>query len=204
MASRISILQVSRLVLCCFPDFSSMIFSGSLGQTLWQRSPRPSMHQSFSSFRKTCFEMVGWRPTSTGCSVSICYCCFYLPYCLGLGDIVIPGIFTALLYRFDHYIGHKKSGEPRKSRFYFYAVVIGYMLGLFVTMGIMHLYKSAQPALLYLVPACIIIPLFLALIRGEFKELWNYSEDHLVDPKGKDKEKQKAEKKGGGGDKKNN
>lgn len=79
------------------------------------------------------------------------------------------------------------------------------MLGLLVTMGIMHYFKSAQPALLYLVPACIIIPLFLAACRGEFKELWNYSEEHLVDPKGKeakkDKPKDQNSKKG---DKKNN
>lgn len=110
---------------------------------------------------------------------------------LGLGDIVIPGIFVALLYRFDHYIGSKKPENQRKSRFYFYAVVFGYMVGLLVTMGIMHYFKSAQPALLYLVPACIIIPLLLALVRGEFKELWNYSEDHLVNPNETKKEKEK-------------
>jgi len=110
---------------------------------------------------------------------------------LGLGDIVIPGIFVALLYRFDHYIGSKKSEKERKSRFYFYAVVIGYMIGLLVTMGVMHYFKSAQPALLYLVPACIIIPLFLALIRGEFRELWNYSEEHLVKPKESEGKKEK-------------
>jgi minor histocompatibility antigen H13 len=113
---------------------------------------------------------------------------------LGLGDIVIPGIFVALLYRFDHYIGSKKPDGQKKSRFYFCAVVIGYMIGLLVTMGIMHYFKSAQPALLYLVPACIIIPLFLALIRGEFKELWNYSEEHLVKPNEPKKEKQQAAK----------
>ncbi|KAI6222479.1 Peptidase A22B domain containing protein, protein [Aphelenchoides fujianensis] len=118
---------------------------------------------------------------------------------LGLGDIVIPGIFIALLYRFDHYIGSKKpANQQTKSRFYFVTVVIGYMLGLLVTMAVMHWFKSAQPALLYLVPACIIIPLFLALVRGEFKELWNYSEEHLVDPHGeqeKAKEKAKEQKK---------
>ncbi|KAI6187225.1 hypothetical protein M3Y98_00219700 [Aphelenchoides besseyi] len=124
---------------------------------------------------------------------------------LGLGDIVIPGIFIALLYRFDNYIGSKKTGEQRKSRWYFHIVVFGYMVGLLVTMGVMHYFKSAQPALLYLVPACILIPLFLALIRGEFKELWNYSEEHLVDPKGeKEKAKNKENKKQKAADKKNN
>lgn len=80
------------------------------------------------------------------------------------------------------------------------------MVGLLVTMGIMHHFKSAQPALLYLVPACIIIPLFLALIRGEFTELWNYSEEHLVKPKeheNKKGNKSPQQQKSGKKDKKN-
>lgn len=113
---------------------------------------------------------------------------------LGLGDIVIPGIFVALLYRFDNYVGAKK-GSKSKSRFYFIAVVVGYMLGLFVTMAIMHYFKSAQPALLYLVPACIIIPLLLSLIRGEFSELWNYTEEHLTKPEDAEENGEKEEKK---------
>lgn len=41
--------------------------------------------------------------------------------------------------------------------------------------------QRAQPALLYLVPTCVIIPLFFALLRGEVSELWNYSEEDFVD-----------------------
>ena len=37
---------------------------------------------------------------------------------LGLGDIVIPGIFIALLLRYDHSLN-------RKSHFYFYATFLG-------------------------------------------------------------------------------
>lgn len=65
---------------------------------------------------------------------------------LGLGDIVIPGIFVALLYRFDNYVGQKKD-DKAKRRFYFVAVVIGYMLGLVVTMGVMHYFKVRFPPL---------------------------------------------------------
>jgi minor histocompatibility antigen H13 len=110
---------------------------------------------------------------------------------LGLGDIVIPGIFIALLYRFDHYVGTKK-GPNSKNRYYCAITVFAYALGLLVTMGVMHYFKAAQPALLYLVPTCVLIPLFAALLRGEFKALWNYSEDHLVDKD--EKEKPAAEK----------
>ena len=67
---------------------------------------------------------------------------------LGLGDIVIPGIFVALLLRYDQSL-------KRNSNFYFYVTFIAYILGLLTTIGVMHVYKHAQPALLYLVPACL-------------------------------------------------
>lgn len=83
---------------------------------------------------------------------------------LGLGDIVIPGIFIALLLRFDNSL-------RRKSRTYFYTAYIAYFLGLVLTIGIMHIFRHAQPALLYLVPACAGAPLLIALIKGDIKTL---------------------------------
>jgi len=90
---------------------------------------------------------------------------------LGLGDIVIPGIFIALLLRFDCC---KSNGT---SRAYFYASYVAYFLGLSFTVLIMHVFKSAQPALLYLVPACLGSALLTALVRGELGLLFKY-EDH--------------------------
>lgn len=89
---------------------------------------------------------------------------------LGLGDIVIPGIFIALLLRYDHSLG-------RQSHFYFYATFLAYIGGLATTIFVMHVYKHAQPALLYLVPACLGVPLFLGLVRGDIKTMFAY-EDH--------------------------
>ncbi|KAM7353937.1 minor histocompatibility antigen H13 [Cochliomyia hominivorax] len=89
---------------------------------------------------------------------------------LGLGDIVIPGIFIALLLRFDH-------STKRKSRIYFYSTLAAYFMGLMATIFVMHVFKHAQPALLYLVPACMGTPLLVALVRGELKTLFAY-EDH--------------------------
>jgi minor histocompatibility antigen H13 len=37
-------------------------------------------------------------------------------------------------------------------------------------------FSAAQPALLYLVPACIGAPLFLAVIKGDFSPLWAYED----------------------------
>lgn len=84
---------------------------------------------------------------------------------LGLGDIVIPGIFIALLLRFDNSL-------KRKSRTYFYTSYLAYFLGLLLTILIMHVFRHAQPALLYLVPACAGGPLLIALIKGDLKTLF--------------------------------
>merc|ERR1719402_1009660 len=89
---------------------------------------------------------------------------------LGLGDIVIPGIFIALLLRYDVSL-------KRGSHFYFYATFFAYLGGLLLTIFIMHVYKHAQPALLYLVPACLGFPTLLALLRGDIKTMFSY-EDH--------------------------
>lgn len=64
---------------------------------------------------------------------------FIIKY-LGLGDIVIPGIFIALLRRFDHRIGSIKK-SPKRNRHYFLITIAAYALGLFVTMAVMHFFK---------------------------------------------------------------
>ena len=89
---------------------------------------------------------------------------------LGLGDIVIPGIFIALLLRYDHSL-------KRGSNFYFWTCFLAYIAGLLATIGIMHFYKHAQPALLYLVPACLGAPILMALVRGDVQSMFKYA-DH--------------------------
>lgn len=86
---------------------------------------------------------------------------------LGLGDIVLPGIFISLLLRFDNSL-------KRKNNIYFYSTFFAYFVGLLITMLIMHLFNHAQPALVYLVPACLGTPLMIALIRGDIKALFSY------------------------------
>ncbi|VDP57288.1 unnamed protein product [Heligmosomoides polygyrus] len=90
---------------------------------------------------------------------------------LGLGDIVIPGIFIALLRRFDLRIGDKDSKKKQGGRYFFSITVVAYAVGLLITMLVMHHFKAAQPALLYLVPCCLFVPLFAALCTGEVKEV---------------------------------
>ncbi|ONK64996.1 uncharacterized protein A4U43_C07F32370 [Asparagus officinalis] len=87
---------------------------------------------------------------------------------LGLGDIVIPGIFVALALRFDVSRG--------KQNRYFNSAFFGYTLGLVVTIVVMNWFQAAQPALLYIVPGVIGCVGVHCLWNGEVKPLLEYSE----------------------------
>lgn len=143
---------------------------------------------------------------------------------LGLGDIVIPGFFLALLLRFDAHVAdlpcfptdvHAPFPKP-----YFHSALLGYVIGLATTLYVMigerlsvclssilfyfivqskasssscsKVFEAAQPALLYLVPACLGSSLLCAAVRGELKELFEYSEE----------EEEEEEDKAGDGDEK--
>lgn len=74
---------------------------------------------------------------------------------LGLGDIVIPGVFVSLCLKFDDYLASKKHPAKHKvngivksaktfPKPYFYTSLIFYIIGLAVTMTVMHTFKAAQ------------------------------------------------------------
>ena len=63
------------------------------------------------------------------------------------------------------------SHRPGKPRVYFYAGFLAYILGLLTTIGVMHFFKAAQPALLYLVPSCLGIPFLAAMVKGDLSAL---------------------------------
>mmetsp|Transcript_18040 Transcript_18040/g.30850 ORF Transcript_18040/g.30850 Transcript_18040/m.30850 type:complete len:378 (-) Transcript_18040:308-1441(-) len=87
---------------------------------------------------------------------------------LGLGDIVIPGIFVALLLRYDVHRNFTTS--------YFQTAFVGYVMGLVTTIVVMNVFNAAQPALLYIVPSVLGAVLLHAWVKGELLEVWNYSE----------------------------
>ncbi|KAL6871792.1 signal peptide peptidase domain-containing protein [Trichoderma novae-zelandiae] len=64
---------------------------------------------------------------------------------------------------------------------YFYASMVGYLVGMLVTLAMLLVFKHGQPALLYLVPGVLGSMLLTSLVRGEFKELWMYTEDGSLD-----------------------
>jgi len=101
------------------------------------------------------------------------------PSLLGLGDIVIPGIFIALLLRFDFHLAKQKNKNASITdfpKFYFYSVMVGYFVGLSTTFFVMFYFEAAQPALLYLVPTCLGSAVGAAVYKGQLKELTSFSE----------------------------
>ena len=82
---------------------------------------------------------------------------------LGLGDILIPGIFIIFMARFGK--------EVVNSKTYYRAAILAYSLSL-ITCGVMlWVYKAAQPALLYIVPALFIAVFIVGKMRGEWDML---------------------------------
>ena len=100
----------------------------------------------------------------------------------------LTGLFIALLCRFDSrwvpYRDHLcwscylplvyNSNHPSGKRVYFMLSFAAYIIGLATTITVMHVFNAAQPALLYLVPCCVGLPLLQALIRKEVIPLFKY------------------------------
>ena len=120
---------------------------------------------------------------------------------LGLGDVVIPGFFISLLLRFDAENANLPTFPPNAHaafpRPYFHSGLLGYLVGIVTTLVVMFKFNHAQPALLYLVPACLGASAICAIWRGEHSKLWDYDETPVVVDDNKQEEQES-----GGGDKK--
>ncbi|GBF97469.1 signal peptide peptidase-like [Raphidocelis subcapitata] len=87
---------------------------------------------------------------------------------LGLGDIVLPGLFVALCLRFD--------AERKFRSTYFQTVFWAYCGGVGTTIFVMNFFKAAQPALLYIVPCTLGAVAAHAALRGELKAVYEWQE----------------------------
>jgi len=103
---------------------------------------------------------------------------------LGLGDIVIPGIFVALCIRYDinrvlSKSKNKKSPEEISNirTPYFNWCLIFYGIGILLTFMVMVVSNSAQPALLYLVPCCCLSVILVGYFEGDLTNVYNYDEE---------------------------
>lgn len=90
---------------------------------------------------------------------------------LGLGDIVMPGLLLCFVLRFENH--KKRINESDSSRItYFHCCLIGYLIGLITATVVSEMSKSAQPALLYLVPFTVLPLITRAYVKGDLKHMW--------------------------------
>jgi len=134
---------------------------------------------------------------------------------LGLGDIVIPGIFIALCLRYDvlRTIDANKLKELVKNghseeivkimqkqaatapRPYFQGAIVGYLIAIVTTVVVMFIFDHGQPALLYLVPGVLFSVLINAWRFGELTKIFEHSEEELTAKLTEEKPEAKPEKK---------
>lgn len=107
------------------------------------------------------------------------------------GEVVVekPKYFSLAGRWSDHFWTHSLFGRPlfptseekpeppfTFSKTYFKASIMGYVAGMLTTLGVMHVWGHAQPALLYLVPGVLGSLWLTALAKGELGLMWNFSE----------------------------
>ncbi|KAK9238255.1 signal peptide peptidase-domain-containing protein [Lipomyces kononenkoae] len=120
---------------------------------------------------------------------------------LGLGDIIVPAIFLSLCLRFDLWNFHRKNpnlayASARKfPKPFFNMALLLYALALITTIAIMHLFKTAQPALLYLCPGIGGAVIVTAVVRNEWSIMWGYKEESEEEKQERLKEKKQKEEK---------
>ncbi|KAK9468299.1 signal peptide peptidase-domain-containing protein [Lipomyces arxii] len=118
---------------------------------------------------------------------------------LGLGDIIVPAIFLSLCLRFDLWNFHRKqpglhySSARKFPKPFFHAGMVLYAVSLVVTIVVMHTFRTAQPALLYLCPGIGGAVALTALIRREWSVFWAYKEDLELEPESNKSEEPKTE-----------
>lgn len=112
------------------------------------------------------------------------------PYSLlGLGDVAVPGLLTALMLKFDRSKFSSRAYEaledsstglityPKKT--YFTTCIASYICGLILTFVANGVSGAAQPALLYLVPCQLAGVLLISSLRSEVDLLVRYSEEMI-------------------------
>lgn len=112
---------------------------------------------------------------------------------IGLGDIVIPGVYVALMLRLDYLRVLRKLKDQGTGLMTdslgnfiipfnftnfstFILTFFGYFAGILSTLIVMNVFQHAQPALLYLVPGVLIGSSLAAIIRGDFMGFFKFDE----------------------------
>ncbi|KAL9178974.1 hypothetical protein ACHAXT_011947 [Thalassiosira profunda] len=86
---------------------------------------------------------------------------------LGLGDVVIPGLFVRLMAKADEVL------QP-KNLSYFNVATAAYAAGLLACFGVNEIFHNGQPALLYLDPSLVGSSLACAAVNNQVTDLWGF------------------------------
>jgi minor histocompatibility antigen H13 len=90
---------------------------------------------------------------------------------LGLGDIVLPGLFLSVCCRFDAFL----SKLLKRRTPYWMVGMIAYAAAMGLTDVVCHVTQSAQPALLFIVPTLTVPTVMLAILRKEHYAFMSFS-----------------------------
>ena len=92
---------------------------------------------------------------------------------LGLGDIILPGLFLVLTSRIDvRQRGYLFDDDLSNNGGLFGIAILGYGLALIVANAAVSYFQFGQPALLYIVPMMLIPVLWRAHDEGTLPDLW--------------------------------
>jgi len=107
---------------------------------------------------------------------------------LGLGDMVVPGIFISLLAKWDI-----SRPDANDSFMYLHVTMIVYTLSLVTTVLIMIVFNHAQPALLYIVPYIIVGSFSVAVFKRQVSALLGFIvEDTMISVEAEAEEDKKS------------
>lgn len=93
---------------------------------------------------------------------------------LGLGDIIVPGIFIAQTLIFSQKCA-------KRGNVYFTVALVAYTLALVTTMAVMQIFKHGQPALLYIVPYLLVSFSITVVVKGDVSVAWGFDAADFTD-----------------------
>ena len=100
---------------------------------------------------------------------------------LGLGDIIIPGLFLSLCFKYDidNFIILRKKKLSQFGMKLYNISLFFYFLGLLLTYLALYVFKHAQPALVFIVP-CLSVSLVANKFLGKRIPLWKYNSSTMA------------------------
>lgn len=102
---------------------------------------------------------------------------------LGLGDIIVPGLFISLCLKYDVdncILGASRPKNIQDFKLPLYYISLGlYIVGIAMTYAAMFIFKHAQPALVFIVPV-LTLSILINKMLGSRLSLYSYNTQAMV------------------------